>query len=146
MLIQYHSAMKRQMFYILKVTAVLFNSTEKIHAKTPSQVTLRKMVIKGKLVIERGNNLDDSECSSMVGKKRNELYHTVLPQKCPILTLAINAKRMDQFYFFSIRNLLYLLKRGKGKLAQNERGKEQDFLHWLLIFTLVVPFCKLTTT
>ena len=121
--------MKRQMFYILKVTAVLFNSTEKIHAKTPSQVTVRKMVIKGKLVIERGNNLDDSECSSMVGKKRNELNHTVLPQKCPILTLAINAKRMDQFYFFSIRNLLYLLKRGKGKLAQNERGKEQDFLH-----------------
>lgn len=94
--------MKRQMFYILKVTAVLFNSTEKIHAKTPSQVTLRKMVIRGKLVTERSNNLDDSECSSVVGKKRNELYHTVLPQKCPILTLVKNAKRMDQFYFYSI--------------------------------------------
>lgn len=94
--------MKRQMFYILKVTAVLFNSTEKIHAKTPSQVTLRKMVIRGKLVTERGNNLDDSECSSVVGKKRNELYHTVFPQKCPILTLVKNAKRMDQFYFYSI--------------------------------------------
>ena len=121
--------MKRQMFYILKVTAVLFNSTEKIHAKTPSQVTLRKMVITGKLVIERGNNLDDSECSSVVEKERNELYHTVLPQKCLILTLVINAKRLDQFYFFSIRHLLCLLKGGKGKFAGNERGKEQDFSH-----------------
>lgn len=40
-------------FYILKVTAVLFNSTEKTHAKTASQVTLRKMAVNNKLVTER---------------------------------------------------------------------------------------------
>lgn len=83
--------MNRQMFLHIKSNSCVFNSTEKIHAKTPSQVTLRKMATNGKLMTTRVDN----PRSVLWLEEGSDCVIQALPQKCPILALVINTKRLN---------------------------------------------------